>query len=158
GTDARQARMVRQGLVQVIAEKPPDTQPVGGEAHQLAFGANALEEHYELQAKEDARIDAWPPCASRIAVPNEVAHDREIEHAVEVAVAVVGRDQLVQGERRDRGEDACFRAHHMTTSSVPQRLLDLSPDEHEARLFRLPALSRSPCRRMDRAALCSLCR
>jgi hypothetical protein len=59
--DARQARMVGQRLVQIEPEKPPDTQPVGGEAHQMALRAQALEEHHQLQAKEDHRIDAWSP-------------------------------------------------------------------------------------------------
>jgi hypothetical protein len=59
GADARQARMIRQGFVQVVAQEPPHAEPVGRQAQELAFGANALKEHHELQAKEDPRISAW---------------------------------------------------------------------------------------------------
>lgn len=47
-----QAGMIRQRLVQVITQKPPKTEPVSGQAQELAFGANALKEHDQLQFEE----------------------------------------------------------------------------------------------------------
>jgi hypothetical protein len=74
--------MVGQGLVQIEPEKPPDTQPVSGEAHQLALRANALAEHHQLQAKEDHRVEAWPPHPGHIAVLDQLADECEIQDPV----------------------------------------------------------------------------
>ena len=35
--------------MQILPQIPPEAQPVGGDAHQLAFGPDALEEHDELE-------------------------------------------------------------------------------------------------------------
>src|SRR5262249_22765166 len=108
--------MIRQGLVQVVVQEPPHAEPIGRQAQELVFGANALKEHYELQAKEDLRINAWPSQTRRIAVLHRVAHEGEIEHTVQVAVDVVGGDMLLQRDTRQRSEQARFGAHHETTS------------------------------------------
>jgi hypothetical protein len=58
----------------------------------LAFRTNPLKKHDQLELEEDCWIDAWSSSPGRIAVLDEVAHEGEIEHAVEVAVEMVGRD------------------------------------------------------------------
>jgi hypothetical protein len=60
--------MLGHEFVQVIAEMLPYTEPLAFQPQELAFGADALEEHHQLQAKEDSQIDAWPPpCQPRSA-------------------------------------------------------------------------------------------
>jgi hypothetical protein len=42
-----QRQLIGQVLVQVVAEIPPHAEPVGGHPHQLALGAQALEERHQ---------------------------------------------------------------------------------------------------------------
>src|SRR5687768_10382856 len=59
--DPGQARVVRQLLVQVIPQVPPDAQPIGSYPDQLPLGADPFEEHHELELEEDPRIDRRSP-------------------------------------------------------------------------------------------------
>ena len=88
--------MIRQGLVQVVAQEPPDTEPVGRQAQQLTLGADPLEEHDQLEAEEDHRIDGGAPDTGDVAVPHQLAREAEVEDAVQVAVEVVGRHQRLE--------------------------------------------------------------
>lgn len=72
----------------MVAQIPADAQPVGGGAHEEAFRANALEEHDELEAKEDHGIDRWASNA-RVPILDQVTDEREIEHLVQMAVEVL---------------------------------------------------------------------
>ena len=58
--DARQAGVIRQVLVEGIAQIPAVGQVQAGRLDELSFGADAFEEHDELQLEEDDRIDAGP--------------------------------------------------------------------------------------------------
>jgi hypothetical protein len=70
--------MVGQWLPEVIAEIPAQTEPIGDQPHQLALGAEAREEHHQLQLEEDARVDAGPaPLGGGI--PDHLAHDAQFE-------------------------------------------------------------------------------
>jgi hypothetical protein len=46
GANARQARMVGQRLVEVLAQVPAHTQPVGRQAHEEPFRAYPFEKHH----------------------------------------------------------------------------------------------------------------
>ncbi len=95
-TDAGEARMIRQRLIQIVAQKPPDTESVCYQAHEQAFRAHIFEDHDQLQLKEDDGIYAGS-ATGRIAVLDQVAHEREIEYPLHVAVEVVSGYQFVEG-------------------------------------------------------------
>jgi hypothetical protein len=52
------------------------------------------------------------PDRTGVAIPRQIVHEGEIEHAVQVAVEVVGRDELLKRHQRERSEQLRFRAHH----------------------------------------------
>ena len=52
--------MVREVLVEGIAEIPAVGQVEGGRLDELPLRAHPLEEHHELQLEEDDRVDAGP--------------------------------------------------------------------------------------------------
>lgn len=52
-----EGRGVRQGLIGAIAQVPANTEPICGKHQQLAFGANTLEDHHEVELEEDDWID-----------------------------------------------------------------------------------------------------
>ncbi len=56
--DLREAGVVGQALAQVVAKVPAQAQAVGSDAHELPLGADALEEHDELELEEDDRVVA----------------------------------------------------------------------------------------------------
>ena len=58
--DAGQAGVVGQRLVQGVAEVPAVGQVEAGRLDELALGADALEEHDQLELEEDDRVDAGP--------------------------------------------------------------------------------------------------
>ncbi len=76
--DAGQAGVVGKVLAEGVAEIPAVRQVEAGGFDQLAFGADALEEHHELELEEDDRIDARP-AALGIQVAHPVAHEAQIE-------------------------------------------------------------------------------
>ena len=86
--------MVGQGFVQIVAQIPPHAQPVGDQAHEVAFGANAFEEHHQLQLEEDHRINAGAP-VRRHSTPAPLTDKREVEHPLQVAIEVVSRNQFL---------------------------------------------------------------
>ena len=74
--NARQRGVVRQRLVQVIAEVPSDAEAVRGHSGELPLGADALEEHDQLQLEEHDRVNTRA-AERRIAVGHQVAHEAE---------------------------------------------------------------------------------
>ena len=55
--DAGQTGVVRQCLVQGVAQVLPVGQVETGRFDEMAFGADPLEEHHQLQLEEDHRIN-----------------------------------------------------------------------------------------------------
>ena len=92
--DAREAGMVRQRFGQVVAEVPAQAEAVGDDAHQLALGAQPLEEQDQLELEEDDRVDRGPPQVGGGVVP-QVAHEGQIERPLQVPVEVVRRDEVL---------------------------------------------------------------
>jgi hypothetical protein len=93
--DARQARVVGQRFVQIVANIPPHTEPVGDQAQEVAFGANTFEEHYQLQLEEDDWINAGASTWG-IALVDKLPDKGQIEDALQLAVEVVCRHQVVE--------------------------------------------------------------
>ncbi len=70
--------MIREELVQFIARVSAHTEPIGGNPHQLALQAQSFEEHAQLEAEVHHRVD--PRHANlRVAITDEVAHERKVE-------------------------------------------------------------------------------
>jgi hypothetical protein len=78
----------------------------------LALGTDPLEEHHQLQLEEHDRIDAGPaPLAVELA--RLLADEAQIEPDFEIAVEVVGRDEVLQRDRDGLVEGVGFgRAKH----------------------------------------------
>jgi hypothetical protein len=87
--------VVGQGFEQVVAEVPPQREPVGDDAHQLALAPEILEEHDELQLEEDHRVDRRP-AALGVERPHQLPHEREVEPRLQAAVEVVLWDQVLK--------------------------------------------------------------
>jgi hypothetical protein len=104
--------MIGERLVEVVAHIPAHAQPVGSHPHELAFGADPFQEHHQLEPKEDDGINGRAAIAFCVAAAHELTHEGEIDRAVQVAVEVVGRHQVLQGQRRDRRNSTVFPAHH----------------------------------------------
>ena len=115
--DARQRRVVGQRLVQVVAEVPPQGEPIRDHPHEPAFGAQVLEEHHQLQLEEDDWVHRWP-AATGVKRGDDLPRKREVDLRLQPAVEVVRGDQLLQrdvaGQRR---EAADLRAHHGAAAS-----------------------------------------
>jgi hypothetical protein len=77
----------------------------------LPFRAETLKEHAELELKEDDWIDGRP--APRGIEGGDESPDKgEIEGLLEMAVEMVMRDQLLQGDINKGSEGALFIPHH----------------------------------------------
>jgi hypothetical protein len=127
--DASQAGMVRQRFVEVVAELPSDTQPVGSQGKQLALGTEALKEQHQVQLEEDHWVNRGTT-NRRIAVGNEIAHEVEVERAVEKPVEVVGRHEVVQREVIDGREATLFDSQHHALSQLVWKDAIVLPRSH----------------------------
>jgi hypothetical protein len=106
--DTSQAGMIRQGFIEAIAQVPAVGQVQASRLDQAALWAQSLEEQDELELEEDDRVDGGPPtCAIEIGDP--LAHKRQVESGIEVAVEMVGRDKLFQGDSHGLIERTEFR-------------------------------------------------
>lgn len=94
-TNTSHRGVVGQGLVQVVAEIPAHTETVGANPLKLALRAHPFEEQNELELKEHDRVDRGPT-ACGIAIAHQVAHKAQIECALDVAVEVVCRHEVVE--------------------------------------------------------------
>ena len=104
--------MIGQGFEEVVAEVPAQGQAVGDDPHQLALGADVLEEHDELELEEDDRVNRRP-AASRVEWGDQLPHEREVEPSLKAAVEVLLWNQILQREVvGKRGEGTDLGAHH----------------------------------------------
>jgi hypothetical protein len=87
--------VVGQGFVQIVAEVPPNREPVGGHAHELPLRVQALEEEDKLQAEEDNRVHRRP-ATTGVQWKDHVPDEREVQRGFELPVEVVLRDQVLQ--------------------------------------------------------------
>ena len=110
--DAGQAGVVGQRLVEGVAEVPAVGQVEAGGLDELALGADALEEHHQLQLEEDDRVDGGPAPLG-VELPRPVADEAQVELGFQVAVEVVDRDEVLQRDGDRLVEAAGFgRAEH----------------------------------------------
>ena len=68
-----------------------------GHLDELPLGADALEEHDEVEAEEDDRIDGWTTSLG-VTVRDPGAHKAEIECGVKLAVEVATWDESLEGD------------------------------------------------------------
>src|SRR5215204_3342579 len=104
--------MVRQLLVKRVPEVPAVSQIEAGRRDELTLGADALEEHDELQLEEDHRVDTRPaPLGVEVARP--VTDEAQVELGLQVSVEVAGGNEILQRDRDRFAEAAGFgRAKH----------------------------------------------
>jgi hypothetical protein len=89
--------VIGQRLGKIVAQVPADAQALGSNLHQPAHGAQILEKEDELELEQDHRVDRGPPARS-IAVPDQSAHEREVDSSLQTTIEVVFRDELFEGE------------------------------------------------------------
>ena len=114
--DAGQAGMIRERLVERVAEVPAVRQVEAGRLDELALRAEPLEEHDQMQLEEDHRVDAGTASLG-IVLPDPLTDEAEIEFRLEVAVEVALRnecfqrdgDRLVEAAALGRTEHARLR-------------------------------------------------
>jgi hypothetical protein len=100
----REAGVIWQGLVQGVAQVPAMREIEAGGCDELALGADALEEHHQLQLEEDDRVDRGA-AAVGIEFLHPPAHKAQVEPCLHVPVEVIGRDEVLQ-----RDGDRCVEA------------------------------------------------
>ena len=93
--DPRQAGMIGKHLAQVVPEIPPQTQPVGHDPHQLPLRAQSFEEEDQLELEEDHRVDGGAADPG-IPVSNQITHKAKIERALQQAVEVTLRNEILK--------------------------------------------------------------
>lgn len=89
--------------MQIVSEKPANAQTVRRNLHELTLRADVLEEHHQLQAKEDLRVDARTSRGS-LAIPNQLPDKRKVYVCLQSAVEVVLWEELFEGEAYSSGE------------------------------------------------------
>ena len=90
-----QARVIRQILVEGVAQVPPVGQVERSGFDELALGTQPFEEHDELQLDEDDWIDTRPAALS-VQLPRPLTDEAQIECRLQMPVEVVGGDQFLQ--------------------------------------------------------------
>src|SRR5262245_13733270 len=99
--------MLGQWLIQVVAQVPAMGQIQAGHLHQLPFGANALEEHDELELEEDHWIDGRPP-GGLVVAADELAHEAEVQLGLKVPIEVITRNQGLERDQDRTIESAAL--------------------------------------------------
>src|SRR5262245_17985503 len=93
--DAGQAGVIRQRLIQSVAEIPTVRKVQARRIDQVALRAQALEEQDELKFEEHDRVDGRP-APGLVERLDPLSDEAEIQVRVEVAVEVVGRNELFE--------------------------------------------------------------
>ena len=110
--DAGQAGVVRQRLVQGVAEIPAVGQVEAGRLDELALGADALEEHHQLQLEEDDRVDGGTSTIG-VQLRDPLPDEAQVERGFQVAVEVVAGNEGLQrdGDRLIQAAGFCGAEH-----------------------------------------------
>jgi hypothetical protein len=134
--DAGEAGVVGEGLVEGVAEVPSVGQVEAGRFDQLALGADAFEEHDQLQLEEDDRIDGGAAPLG-VVLPRPVADEAEVQLGFEVAVEVIGRDEGLERDG-DRLIKATWlgRAEHRRSPGVEAAMMAPSSQARDPRACR----------------------
>jgi hypothetical protein len=93
--DAGEAGVIGQFFVEGVAEVPAMGEVEIRGLDELPLGADALEEHDQLQLEKHHRVDAGP-ASPRIQLPGPVTDEAKIQRHFEVAVEVVGGNEIVE--------------------------------------------------------------
>src|SRR3954447_15024808 len=105
--------MVGQLFMEVVSQEPPQAEAVGGDLHELAFGADALKEHNELEFEKDDRVNRRAPTGG-VAWVDELADKGEVQRALDVAIELVGWHEIVERDVDKWGERAALGSQHMS--------------------------------------------
>jgi hypothetical protein len=86
--DPAETGMTRKRLIQIEPQIPANAQAISGLTEELAFGADALGEHDELQFEEHDRINGRTTTTG-IGLVHKLPHEREIKGALQMAIEVI---------------------------------------------------------------------
>jgi hypothetical protein len=86
--------VIREWLLQIVAEIPAHREAVGHHPHELPLRAKIFEEHDELELVEDHRIHRRP-AALGVERAHQLPHKREIERRLKAAVEMVLPDEVL---------------------------------------------------------------
>jgi hypothetical protein len=87
--------VVGQRLVEVVAEIPAVSKVEAGGLDELAFRADALEEHGQLEFEEDHRVNRGT-AAGGVAIGDPYPNDAKIQSRIKVAIEVISRAELLK--------------------------------------------------------------
>jgi hypothetical protein len=87
--------VIGQVLIQRITQIPAMRQVAAGRLDEVALGADAVEDHDQLQLEKHDRVDAGPAARGRQLV-HPVADEAQVELRLQMPVEVVGGDELLQ--------------------------------------------------------------
>ena len=93
--DAGQAGVVRQLLVEGVAQIPTVGEIEAGRLDQFALGADPFKEHHQLELDEDDRVNGRPTALS-IELPCPLPDETEVERRLQVAVEIVSRNEVLE--------------------------------------------------------------
>ena len=97
--------MIGQRLGEVIAQIPAQAEPIGHDLHQLPLRAQPFEEQDQLQLEEDDRIDGGSSAVG-IGLPHQLTHEAQVERPLQVAIEVIGGNQVIERQRRQSEPNA----------------------------------------------------
>jgi hypothetical protein len=111
-SDAGQAGVIRECLIKGIAQVPAVGEVERGGLDQVALRADPLKEHQELELEKDHWVNAWPTTIG-VQLPCPIPNEAQIELGLQVAIEVIGRDQLLErdGNRFIEATGLCGAEH-----------------------------------------------
>lgn len=109
--DPGEAGVVWEGIAQVVANVPAQTEPVSNDPQQLPLRAQPLEEQHQLELEEHDRVNGRT-AAQSIAVSDQIPYEAQVKRPLQVPVEVVCRHQILQRHRWQRGKIPVLGAHH----------------------------------------------
>jgi hypothetical protein len=87
--------VVGQGFVEVVAELPAVGEVETRGLDELAFRADALEEHDQLELEEDHRVNGGTATGG-VAISDPHPNDAKIQRRIKVAIEVISRDEVLK--------------------------------------------------------------
>jgi hypothetical protein len=101
--DLAQAGVVRERLMQVVAQEPSQAKTIRSDLHEMTLGPKTFKQHDELELEKDDGIDGRPS-ATGIAVSHQVSDKAQVKHAFDLAIEMVLWDKLLKRDVLQRLE------------------------------------------------------
>jgi hypothetical protein len=103
---------LRQGLMEVLAQEPSDTQTVGRYLHELTLASDVLKEHdCSCRPKKTTGSQRSDGPNGSVAIAHQLPDERKVYGRLQAAVEVVLWDELFEGDAFERREGADLGTH-----------------------------------------------